>query len=332
MLKKLRENQDLNKAILIYEKKEHKIDNNLIDKDALSIIKNIQKKDHCAYLVGGAVRDLLLNKKPKDFDIVTDLTPSQLRSKFKNVRVIGNRFKLVHFLFGSKKYIEVATFRSALSKVGENIYGDIEEDALRRDFSVNALYYDPESAKLYDYVGGYKDLIENHKLVPLIDRDIIFKEDPVRMLRAVKYSIKDNLDIDDDLYLNILENASLISKVSTSRLYEELVKIFISTQSYEILKGLEEAKILNYILSKVSYDLKSENPVIIANLKFFDTIVTNLDLDRQKIIESTMRCLCMCATCMVWPPDKAVHSGALNRSVLESLTHNRKISLFLHHI
>ena len=285
MLKKIINRGNANIVAFVYEKKEHKINNSLIDSDALKIINKIKFFGGEAFIVGGAVRDLILGKKPKDFDIVTSMTPNQLKSHFKNVRIIGHRFKLAHFYFQDNKIIEVATFRALESKCNVNIYGNMDEDAYRRDFTINALYYDPDTQKIYDYLGGYADLIENRQLVEIIPLDKIFKEDPVRIIRGVKYSIKDGLKIRRPLYEKMQEDASLIENVSTSRLYEELVKILQSGESSEIFKERQKVGILNYILPKISYDIKIENPILIANMKFFDTIVNNFQFSRNKLIE-----------------------------------------------
>ena len=285
MLKKVISKGNANIVACVYEKKEHKISASLLDEDAVKIVNKIKYFGGDAFIVGGAVRDLILGKKSKDFDIVTSMTPSQLKSHFRNVRIIGHRFKLAHFYFQNNKIIEVATFRALESKSNVNIYGSIEEDAYRRDFTINALYYDPGSQKIYDYVGGYEDLIENKRLVEIIDREKIFKEDPVRIIRGIKYSIKDGLSIGRELRAKMEEDAAMIEDVSTSRLFEELIKILQSGQSLEILKELQKVGILNYILPKISYDIKIGNPVLTANLKYFDTVISNFPVTRNKIIE-----------------------------------------------
>ena len=142
----------LQKTAVVYVKKEHNIDRSLIDPDALKIITRLQKHNHSAYVVGGAVRDVLIGKRPKDFDVVTDAEPNQIKKLFRNSRIIGKRFRLVHIFFGNDKIIEVATFRSLEAGTFNNVFGTIEEDAMRRDFSVNGLYYDPHAEQVVDFV------------------------------------------------------------------------------------------------------------------------------------------------------------------------------------
>ena len=285
MLKRINNSDGREITILIYEKHEHKINNNLIDRDAIKLIQKITAKGEKAYLVGGAVRDLILNKVPKDFDIATSMTPASLKKNFKNVKIIGRRFKLAHFLYPNSKILEVATFRSSSNNENtNNIFGTIEEDVHRRDFTINSLYYDPLSGRLYDFLSGYEDL-KAHRLVSVIDLNTTFKEDPVRMIRAVKYAVKDNLVIDDDIKNKIIETSYLISTISTSRLAEELSKIFISGMSFDIFTRLQTYNILNYLLPKLSYDIKIKNPILKTNLRFFDTVVNNFEFDKSRIIE-----------------------------------------------
>ncbi|HUX51874.1 MAG TPA: polynucleotide adenylyltransferase PcnB, partial [Spirochaetia bacterium] len=139
----------------VYLKEEHNLSPGRIDPDALKIIRRLKNSGHSAYIVGGAVRDLILGNKPKDFDIVTDAAPARIRKLFRNSRIIGKRFRLVHIFFG-EKLIEVSTFRAETSVGFMNVYGEIEEDVKRRDFTVNALYYDPEENTILDYHGGFR--------------------------------------------------------------------------------------------------------------------------------------------------------------------------------
>ncbi|EMP09480.1 tRNA nucleotidyltransferase/poly(A) polymerase family protein, partial [Leptospira interrogans serovar Pyrogenes str. 200701872] len=182
-----------------YYRDAHLIRKNMIDEDAVKIIHRLNKFGFKAYIVGGGVRDLLLGRKPKDFDVVTNATPNQIKKIFNNCRIIGRRFKIVHILFRGK-VIEVSTFRSLpdyrLGKAVEdqdylikrdNKFGTPQEDAARRDFTINSLYYDVRNDSIIDYVGGFED-IRNKVLRVIGDPDISFREDPVRMLRAVKFA------------------------------------------------------------------------------------------------------------------------------------------------
>ena len=228
-------NGKLVKKAVIYTKEEHLIELNKIDSDAIYIIKLLKDYGFEAYLVGGAVRDLLIGKTPKDFDIVTDATPSKIKKIFRNSRIIGKRFRLVHIFFGSKIF-EVSTFRSLADGTIGNTFGTMDEDVQRRDFTINALYYDPIKEQIIDYVDGVRDI--RRKLIkPVIPLNIIFEEDPVRMLRAIKYSATTGFKIPLKLHNKIRKSAHLLSPISPSRLTEELLKIINSGNSYQIVKN-----------------------------------------------------------------------------------------------
>ncbi|BCO33139.1 poly(A) polymerase I [Thiohalobacter sp. COW1] len=204
-----------------------------------------------ACLVGGGVRDLLLGREPKDFDVATDATPEQIRQQFRNCRLIGRRFRLAHVLFG-REVIEVATFRAAsdpdeddetqVNDAGrllrDNVYGSIEEDAWRRDFTVNALYYDISDFSIRDYVGGMEDL-EAGRLRIIGDPEARFREDPVRMLRAVRFAAKLGFTLDPELQALIPRLAPLLHDIAPARLYEEVLKLFhggVALNTFEMLR------------------------------------------------------------------------------------------------
>lgn len=221
------------KKAVVYTKEEHCIPREKIDVDAVYIITRLKDLGFSAYIVGGAVRDLIVGNEPKDFDIVTDATPSKIKRLFRNSRIIGRRFRIVHVIFGNKIY-EVSTFRSdAQSSVG-NDFGTIEEDVRRRDFTLNALYYDPIQEQVIDYVGGMRD-IKKHIIRPVIPLDVIFVDDPVRMLRAIKYAAKTESRMSFILRHKIRTSASLLEQVSASRLTEELLKIINSGHAEQIV-------------------------------------------------------------------------------------------------
>ncbi len=238
----------------IYTKQEHPIRRQDIDPDAVSIILRLKAAGHTAYIVGGAIRDLLVGKVPKDFDIATDAHPRQIKRLFRNSRIIGRRFRLVHVYFGSK-VIEVSTFRS-LHAVGElNQYGTIHEDVLRRDFSLNALYYCPVEEMIIDYVGGVKD-IHSKVVRPIIPLKQIFVEDPVRMVRAVKYSAMLGFSLPFFTRRMIQKQAPLLAECSHSRLTEELFKILGSGSAAITLKDLYSHKLLRYFLPQLDLRLR----------------------------------------------------------------------------
>ena len=230
---------------VIYTKNEHSIPREYIDNDAIKIITHLRNNGFESYIVGGAVRDLLIGKKPKDFDIVTSAEPARIKRLFRNSRIIGKRFRLVHIFFGERIY-EVSTFRSLVDGTTGNVFGTMDEDVRRRDFSINALYYDPLKEQVIDYVGGVKD-IRTRKLVPVIPLASIFKDDPVRMIRAAKYSVSTGCSIPKRLGKVILKHAQLLGPVSPSRLTEELIKILHSGNAHDTVAMLLRYDLYMYL-------------------------------------------------------------------------------------
>ena len=233
------------KKAVIYTKSEHGIPKEKIDNDALRIVERLRDAGFNCYIVGGAVRDLLVGNVPKDFDIVTDATPSRIKKIFRNSRIIGRRFRLVHVLVGPKIF-EVSTFRSTIEGSVGNDFGSMDEDVRRRDFTLNALYYDPVREQVIDYVGGVRD-IRKHALRPVISIDRIFIEDPVRMLRAVKYSATTSARMSFTLRRKIRRSANLLSDISPSRLTEELLKIINSGHTYDIVREALDTDLYMYL-------------------------------------------------------------------------------------
>jgi poly(A) polymerase len=233
------------KKAVVYTKAEHNINLKSIDGDALSIIECLKKNGFDSYIVGGAVRDLLGGRKPKDFDIVTDATPGRIKKIFRNSRIIGKRFRLVHVFFGAKIF-EVSTFRSIVDGSVGNAFGCMDEDVQRRDFSLNALYYDPLKEQIIDYVNGVND-IKKGVLRPVIPLERIFVEDPVRMIRAIKYGATTGCRISRRLRKKIRDSSPLLSPVSPSRLTEELLKIINSGRAEEIVNSALDTDLYAYL-------------------------------------------------------------------------------------
>ncbi len=216
------------------------------------MLYRLHNNGYDAYLVGGGVRDILLGEQPKDFDIATNATPEQIKSLFRNCRLIGRRFRLAHIMFG-RDIIEVATFRghhqeptknvAAQSKEGmllrDNVYGTIDEDAERRDFTINAMYYNIADYSIHDYAGGIDDL--NDGLIRLIgDPETRYREDPVRMLRAVRFAAKLNMDIYEGTAAPIKQLAHLLQDIPSARLFEESLKLLQSGYGLETFYLLRE--------------------------------------------------------------------------------------------
>ncbi len=226
----------------VIPRSEHAISRANISPNALKVLYRLKDAGHQACLVGGGVRDLLLGREPKDFDVATDAHPDEVRQLFRNCRLIGRRFRLAHVVFG-REVIEVATFRgqhapgeddvAELTMTDEgrilrdNVYGTFEEDAWRRDFTVNALYYDIADFSVRDFVGGMDDLRAG--LLRLIgDPTARYREDPVRMLRAVRFAAKLGFRIDDATAAPIPVLSDLLFDISSARLYEEVLKLFMA--------------------------------------------------------------------------------------------------------
>lgn len=233
------------KKAIIYTKTEHSIRFDAIDADALRIISRLDDAGFNAYIVGGAVRDLVAGNVPKDFDIVTDATPSRIKRIFRNARIIGKRFRLVH-IFAGNKIFEVSTFRSTIEGSIGNNFGSMDEDVKRRDYTMNALYYDPIKEQVIDYVDGMRD-IRRRILRPVIPMDRIFTEDPVRMIRAIKYSVTTGAKMSFLLRHKIKHSSNLLEHISASRLTEELLKIINSAHAKDIVSEAMDAGIYKYM-------------------------------------------------------------------------------------
>jgi len=223
-----------------------------LDQDALKVIVRLRHMRHQAYLVGGCVRDLLLNRTPKDFDCATDAHPGEVRAIFRNCRLIGRRFRLAHVYFRGGKVVEVATFRKNPVDVGEdvpegsdllitrdNVFGTAEEDAVRRDFTVNGLFYDVLTGEVIDYVGGRQDL-EDHRIATIGDPEIRMREDPVRALRAIRFAARLGFTIAPDTFAAMRRHAGELARCAPARVLEEIFKILRcggSARAFELMRA-----------------------------------------------------------------------------------------------
>lgn len=233
---------------------EHQLSSANFSRNSANVAVRLQQAGFQAYLVGGCVRDSLINITPKDFDVATNATPEQVRQEFRNSRIIGRRFRLAHVHFG-REIIEVATFRSDHAHIDgsnnndrsahdasgrilrDNVYGSMVEDAQRRDFTMNALYFDVSSEQIYDYSTGFADI--QRRLIRLIgDPEQRYSEDPVRMLRAIRFAAKLDFSIEDSTAEPIRRLAPLLRDIPAARLYDEVLKLFLSghaVRTYELL-------------------------------------------------------------------------------------------------
>ena len=257
----------------VYSKEENKIDQSLIDRNAVSVVKRLNGAGYESYIVGGAVRDLILGRIPKDFDVATSASPRQVHKLFYNSRIIGRRFRIVHITFGDK-IIEVSTFRSTKDHdySNDNQFGTIEEDSTRRDFTINSLYYDPVKGNLIDFNKALDDFREK-RIVSLIPLNKTFIEDPVRMVRAVKYSVTTGFRIPFRLSMAIRHFAPNIGEVSSSRMTEEVNKILSCGCSCEVFRKLNQYKLLVHILPVIS--VYTGFPQLFDSLKELDQKVND---------------------------------------------------------
>ncbi|SEB05516.1 poly(A) polymerase [Thiothrix caldifontis] len=237
---------------------------------AKDVIRRLQKAGYEAYLVGGCVRDLLLGLVPKDFDIATSAHPEEIRRLFNSCRLIGRRFRLAHIYYG-RDYLEVATFRAPhddsddggkVNDVGriinDNVYGTLEEDVWRRDFTINALFYDPISDELLDFVGGLDDL-RNGKIRLLGDPEQRFREDPVRLLRAIRFAAKLGFEIEPATLACMRPMGILLEGVSSARLFDEIIKLLHSGHGWNTFQLLGEYDLLQYLLPLTYESLEDDD-------------------------------------------------------------------------
>jgi poly(A) polymerase len=253
-------------AAQIIQVGKHKINQKHISQAALKTCDQLQKAGFQAYIVGGAVRDLLLNHPPKDFDVATNATPEQVHKVFRRSRIIGRRFRLVHVLWGHET-IEVSTFRGHHLSEGDsetndsgriirdNVFGSIEEDSVRRDFTANALYYDPKRQEVLDFHHGVADV--RAKTLRMIGDPVTrYQEDPVRMLRAVRLSAKLGLKLERETEAPIRKLADLLEDVPPSRLFDEMLKLFLSGHAIESINALRAQQLHHGLLPLLDVVLK----------------------------------------------------------------------------
>lgn len=256
---------------VIIPREDHSISRSLIDENSLKVLYRLRRHGYRAYLVGGSVRDLLLGRQPKDFDVGTDATPEQVRKLFRNCRLVGRRFRLAHIIFGRDSMIEVATFRRKPEQgeiptpeqgglhFAENVFGSPGEDAFRRDFTINALFYDIEDFSIVDYMGGLQDLRDG--LIRVIgDPEERFAEDPVRMLRALEFAARLGFDLEQSIPPAIEHCAEQIAAASPARIREELMELFRHKVAGKVLQKADKMGLLEFLVpdfhpSRESFDL-----------------------------------------------------------------------------
>lgn len=271
--------------LIAIPRSQHSISRKSFSEAALKVLNRLSNSGHRACLVGGGVRDLLLGIQPKDFDVATDATPEEVRALFKNSRIIGRRFRLVHIRFG-RDIIEVATFRAHAEDsprteldthgriLRDNTFGDIEEDAIRRDFTINALYYDIGDFSLLDYAGGLQD-IENRQLRLIGDATTRYQEDPVRMLRALRFAAKLDFSIEAYAAEAIHECGHLLAVIPPARMFDEVIKLFHSGNALRAFALLREFNLLKYLVPALDEWLQNDPSELM--LDFIDQALVNTD-------------------------------------------------------
>lgn len=249
----------------------HHITNKQICIKAKKILTGLNKAKYEAYLVGGAVRDLLLGQTPKDFDIATNAHPEDVKRVFtKSCRIIGRRFRLAHVHFG-RDYLEVATFRAPHDEgnhsgkiaeggriIHDNVYGTLEQDALRRDFTINALFYNTQTGEVLDHVNGMDD-IKSRQLRLIGDPETRYREDPVRMLRAIRFSVKLDFSIEPETEQPIYKLGYLLKDIAPARLFDETLKMFHGGHALETFRALRQYDLFQYLFPLTEHSLNIEN-------------------------------------------------------------------------
>jgi len=291
----------------------HSIPRRLLDADAAKVIRRLNRHGHTAYLVGGGVRDLMLGRKPKDFDLATSARPYEVRDLFRNCRVIGRRFRLAHVLFAGGKVIEVATFRRDPSQhyevikpkiakniplcegpepvrliparnaavddddlliTNDNVFGEPHEDAIRRDFTINGLFYDLERGEVIDFVGGVADL-EEHLLRTIGDPNVRFREDPVRILRAIKFSARLDMGLDPAVYDGMVRHRADLQRAAAPRVLEEILRFLRGGAAQRSVFLAWDVGVLSEILPEVASFLDDDPQgadLTFGRLKAADTL------------------------------------------------------------
>ncbi len=308
----------------IIPRADHNVSRANISNNAIKVLHRLHKGGFQSFLVGGCVRDLLLKHQPKDFDVATDASPEEVRKLFRNCRLIGRRFRLAHIHFG-REIIEVATFRATHDELDDgdvrgqtdergrilrdNRYGKLEDDVWRRDFTANALYYTLDGYSIWDFVGGVKDL-EQRVLRVIGDPDVRYREDPVRMLRAVRFAAKLDFSIDDPSEKPLWDLGYLLEDVPPARLFDEIIKMFLAGRAIESLRLLEHYRLLVHLFPALVAQLEKDQ-----DGKFRKLLLEGLATTDQRVKEDKPVTTFFLFAVLLWAPIKCrfdqLHGGGM---------------------
>ncbi|MBO5905791.1 MAG: polynucleotide adenylyltransferase PcnB [Kiritimatiellae bacterium] len=321
------------KGPVVYKRPDHCISRKNIDSDALKVLYRLSSLGYTAYLVGGGVRDLLMGRKPKDFDVGTSAKPVEVKKAFKNCFLIGRRFRLAHVRFAGGKIIETATFRQNSQSVGEiiehasegpledNTFGTPETDAYRRDFTVNGLFYDIKDFSVIDWVGGMKD-IEKKIIRSIGDPEIRFQEDPVRMMRAVKFSSRLGFTIERKTLAAMKKYHSCILNAAVPRVCEEVFRLFPYGHSKEAFKLMWECGMLGDLLPELASYINSSGGAKCVIWKYLAILdkYENFMADKGYEVSNALR-----AAVLMTGLYKAEKKNAQGRAVMQLMLQSLKI-------
>jgi poly(A) polymerase len=308
----------------IIPRADHTVSRANISNNAIKVLHRLHKGGFQSFLVGGCVRDLLLKHQPKDFDVATDASPEEVRKLFRNCRLIGRRFRLAHIHFG-REIIEVATFRATHDELDDddirgqtddggrilrdNRYGKLEDDVWRRDFTANALYYTLDGYCIWDFVGGVKD-VEQRVLRAIGDPDVRYREDPVRMLRAVRFAAKLDFSIDDPSEKPLWELGHLLADVPPARLYDEIIKMFLAGRAIESFRLLEHYRLLAHLFPALVAELEKDK-----DGQFRKLLLEGLATTDQRVREDKPVTTFFLFAVLLWAPIKIrfdrLHGGGM---------------------
>jgi poly(A) polymerase len=315
------------------------LEDDAIDPDAAKVVRRLERSGYQAYLVGGCVRDLLLGGRPKDFDVATSARPDDVRTLFRNCRIIGRRFRLAHVLFGGGKVVEVATFRRSpgeneleddLLIRSDNVFGEAHEDALRRDFTINALFYDLDRRQVLDWCGGMPDI--QRRAIRTIGEPIVrFREDPVRILRAIKFAARLDLGIDPNVYDAMVASRNELARAARPRLFEEILRLMRAGGAHRSMWLMWEIGAMAVLMPELSAFLDDDEATDEGSQRFFRKMDA---IDRKTLDEGVLDDVVLMTALFYEPLEEAVHGvrdamGAVSdflEPVIERIAMPRRIA------